>query len=84
MGWLQGLVYTVHSLQADPCHVMLVHGEAAKMDFLRQKVMQDFGVHCYMPANGEMITIATKPVIPVDVSRTLLKRTREQIHGGCG
>ena len=51
------------------------------MDFLRQKVMQEFGVHCYMPANGEMVTIATKPVISVDVSRSLLKRTREQIHG---
>ena len=71
---------TLHS-QAAPSHVMLVHGEAAKMDFLRQKVMQEFGVHCYMPANGEMVTIATKPVIAVDASRTLLKRAREQLHG---
>lgn len=54
------------------------------MDFLRQKVMQEFGVHCYMPANGEMVTIATKPVIAVDVSRTLLKRAREQLHGQPG
>jgi integrator complex subunit 11 len=67
--------------QADPRHVMLVHGEAAKMEFLQQKVMQEFGVHCYMPANGEMVSIATKPVISVDVSRSLLKRTQEQIHG---
>ena len=67
-------------LQADPANVMLVHGEAAKMDFLRQKIMQEFGVHCYMPANGEMVSIATKPMISVDVSRSLLKRTQEQIH----
>lgn len=60
---------------------MLVHGEAAKMEFLRQKVMQEFGVHCYMPANGEMVAIATKPVIAVDVSRSLLKRAQEQLHG---
>ncbi|CAI8050141.1 Integrator complex subunit 11 [Geodia barretti] len=66
--------------QADPANVMLVHGEAAKMDFLRQKIMQEFGVHCYMPANGEMVSIATKPMISVDVSRSLLKRTQEQIH----
>ena len=67
-------------MQADPQNVMLVHGEAAKMDFLRQKIMQEFGVHCYMPANGEMVSIATKPLISVDVSRGLLKRTQEQIH----
>ena len=66
--------------QADPRHVMLVHGEAAKMDFLRQKVMQEFGVHCYMPVNGEMVSIATKPMISVDMSRSLLKRAQEQIH----
>jgi integrator complex subunit 11 len=66
--------------QADPANVMLVHGEAAKMDFLRQKIMQEFGVHCFMPANGEMVSIATKPMISVDVSRSLLKRTQEQIH----
>ena len=53
------------------------------MDFLRQKIMQEFGVHCYMPANGEMVSIATKPVISMDVSRTLLKRTQGQFHGEC-
>ena len=59
---------------------MLVHGEAAKMDFLSQKIMKEFGVHCYMPANGEMVSIATKPMISVDISRSLLKRTQQQIH----
>ena len=68
-------------LQAGPKSAMLVHGEAAKMDFLRQKVMQEFGIHCYMPANGEMVTIATNPVVPMDMSRLLLKRALEQYHG---
>ena len=68
-------------MQADPRHLMLVHGEAAKMQFLRQKVVQEFGIHCHMPANGEMVTIATSPVIPVDMSRVLLKRALEQRHG---
>ena len=60
---------------------MLVHGEAAKMDFLKQKIMQEFSVSCYMPANGETIAIATTPSIPLDMSRQLFKRTLEQCYG---
>lgn len=67
--------------QSEPRNVMLVHGEAAKMDFLKQKIMQEFGVSCYMPANGETVAIATTPSIPVDVSRQLFKRTLEQCYG---
>ena len=59
---------------------MLVHGEAAKMEFLRQKVMQEFGVNCFMPPNGETVTIKTTPTIPVDMSRMLFKRTFEQSY----
>lgn len=29
--------------QAEPANVMLVHGEDKKMDFLKQKVHQEFG-----------------------------------------
>ena len=70
-----------HSFQADPKNVMLVHGEAAKMEFLKQKVMQEFGINCFMPANGEMVTIQTPPIIPADISRLLLKRTLQQCYG---
>ena len=62
---------------------MLVHGEAAKMEFLRQKVMQEFGVNCFMPPNGETVTIKTTPTIPVDMSRLLFKRTLEQSYCKC-
>ena len=60
---------------------MLVHGEAAKMEFLKQKIMQEFGVSCHMPANGESVTITITPSIPVDMSRLLFKRTLEQTYG---
>lgn len=58
----------------EPKNVMLVHGEAAKMDFLKSKIQQEFGIECYKPANGETVTIETKHNIPVDISLKLLKR----------
>ena len=30
-------------VQCEPRNVMLVHGEAAKMEFLKQKIHQEFG-----------------------------------------
>uniref|UniRef100_A0A8C3UC79 Integrator complex subunit 11 n=1 Tax=Catharus ustulatus TaxID=91951 RepID=A0A8C3UC79_CATUS len=60
--------------QAEPRNVLLVHGEAKKMEFLRQKIEQEFHVSCFMPANGETTTILTNPCIPVDISLGLLKR----------
>ncbi|KAJ7306404.1 hypothetical protein JRQ81_009751 [Phrynocephalus forsythii] len=60
--------------QAEPRNVLLVHGEAKKMEFLKQKIEQEFHVNCHMPANGETVTIFTNPNIPVDISLGLLKR----------
>lgn len=60
--------------QAEPRAVLLVHGEAKKMEFLKQKIEQEFHVSCYMPANGETTAILTNPCIPVDISLGLLKR----------
>lgn len=108
--------------QAEPESVLLVHGEAKKMEFLKQKIEQEFrrhlrgalggagrgagwagpahllrlsllpgpGVTCYMPANGETVTLPTSPCIPVGISLGLLKRemvqgTREAgTRGGAG
>lgn len=66
--------------QAAPKNVMLVHGEASKMEFLQQKVMKEFGVNCFMPANGETVVVQTPPTIPVDMSRVLFKRTLESCY----
>jgi integrator complex subunit 11 len=59
---------------AQPAHVMLVHGEAHKMEFLQQRIETEFGVPCYFPANGNTVTIAKAPAVPVFISPALLKR----------
>lgn len=58
----------------EPKNVMLVHGEAEKMDFLKTKIQHQFGIDCFKPANGETAIIHTQHNIPVDVSLPLLKR----------
>uniref|UniRef100_A0A8C4Z5F0 Integrator complex subunit 11 n=1 Tax=Gadus morhua TaxID=8049 RepID=A0A8C4Z5F0_GADMO len=57
---------------AEPRNMLLVHGEAVKMEFLKGKIEQEF--NCYMPANGETTTVTTNPNVPVDISLNLLKR----------
>lgn len=52
---------------------MLVHGEAEKMEFLKNKIKQEFNIDCYNPANGETCVINTPVKIPIDVSLPLLK-----------
>lgn len=60
--------------QAEPKHVLLVHGESKKMEFLKLKIEKEFDILCYMPCNGETITIDTEPNVPVDISLSLLKK----------
>ncbi|KAF6038790.1 CPSF3L [Bugula neritina] len=67
--------------QSAPKNVMLVHGEEGKMVFLKKKIRNEFGIECYMPANGETVTIETTCKIPVDISLKLLKRSFTD-HGG--
>ena len=57
----------------EPKNVMLVHGEAAKMEFLKEKIKKEFDLECYMPANGETCVVNTSMMIPLDVSLKLLK-----------
>lgn len=57
----------------EPKNVLLVHGEAEKMEFLKGKIKEEFNIECYMPANGETCTITTPVKIPVDASLSLLK-----------
>jgi len=57
----------------EPKNVLLVHGEADKMEFLADKIRQEFNMKCYMPANGETCVIETPHRIPIDVSLPLLK-----------
>lgn len=70
--WISGIIQLIR--QAAPKHVMLVHGEEGKMQFLKSKINSEFGVECYMPANGETVTIQTECKIPLDASLKLIKR----------
>ncbi|KAK2163765.1 hypothetical protein LSH36_74g02075 [Paralvinella palmiformis] len=58
----------------EPKNVMLVHGEAVKMEFLKKKIQQEFGLDCTNPANGETVSIPSTVSIPIDMSLNLLKR----------
>lgn len=60
----------------EPANVMLVHGEAAKMEFLQTKINKELNLPCYKPANGEQVVIQTCPLMPAEVSTKLLKRQR--------
>jgi integrator complex subunit 11 len=57
----------------EPRNVLLVHGEAAKMEFLKDKIREEFKIDCFFPANGETCSITTPLKIPVDCSLQLLK-----------
>jgi integrator complex subunit 11 len=57
----------------EPKNVLLVHGEAAKMEFLSEKIQEEFKIDCFCPANGETCIINTPVKIPVDTSLALLK-----------
>ncbi|XP_063292382.1 integrator complex subunit 11 [Pelobates fuscus] len=69
--------------QAEPQNVLLVHGEAKKMEFLKQKIEQEFRITCFMPCNGETSTISTNPNIPVDISLNLLKESAQSFGPDC-
>jgi integrator complex subunit 11 len=67
--------------QCQPDNVMLVHGEKQKMEFLQQRIVREFGIPCYAPANGEILTISPSTsvnkfsnAIPIDISRHLLNK----------
>lgn len=62
----------------EPRNVMLVHGEAAKMEFLKEKIKQEFHIDCFNPANGETCLISTPVKIPIDVTLGLLKQEMQR------
>ncbi|KYQ94230.1 integrator complex subunit 11 [Tieghemostelium lacteum] len=59
---------------SSPKNVLLVHGEREKMGFLSQKIIKDFSIPCYYPANGTTVNFNTQKPIPIDISTKLLKR----------
>lgn len=63
--------------QCEPKNVVLVHGEKSKMGFLKEKIIQEFGIPCFDPPNGMTISIPTSQQVPVEISPLFLKRHLE-------
>ncbi|KAL0483727.1 hypothetical protein AKO1_014007 [Acrasis kona] len=63
----------------EPKNVMLVHGEKGKMEFFKKKIEKDYKIKCYDPPNGCTVEIQVDPVVNVNVSKNLLKRSFQQI-----
>ncbi|KJE94421.1 integrator complex subunit 11 [Capsaspora owczarzaki ATCC 30864] len=61
----KGIVQLIR--HAEPRNVMLVHGEKAKMAFLKAKIISEIGIPCFDPANGATVTIETAHPISVSV-----------------
>ncbi|XP_047738906.1 integrator complex subunit 11 [Hyalella azteca] len=80
----KGIMQLIRHCQ--PSNVLLVHGENAKMDFLKQKIMQEFNINCYKPGNGETAVIGVENRLRVEVSLPLLQQCLAQHalsqHGG--
>uniref|UniRef100_F1KVT5 Integrator complex subunit 11 n=1 Tax=Ascaris suum TaxID=6253 RepID=F1KVT5_ASCSU len=61
--------------QCEPKNVMFVHGENAKMEFLKEKVEKEFGLRVYKPANGESICVDTELNATLTVPSQLIDKS---------
>lgn len=68
----------------EPKNVMLVHGEAGKMEFLKEKIRSEFNLPCFNPANGETCHIPVIHNIPAEISVGLLKKEAAEYYGKGG
>lgn len=41
---------------------------------LRENIVKDLGIGCFMPANGETVTIQKRPMVELDISSVLVHR----------
>ena len=59
--------------QVAPKHVMLVHGEKEKMEYLSAEIVNEFAVPCYFPPNGVSISVPTTSWVPAELSFDFLR-----------
>ncbi|OAD70617.1 hypothetical protein PHYBLDRAFT_1170, partial [Phycomyces blakesleeanus NRRL 1555(-)] len=57
----------------EPRNVVLVHGERQAMEFLKSKIVNEFGIECYNPPNGVTISIPTSHTMSAKISSAYLK-----------
>lgn len=72
----KGIMQLIRNCQ--PRHVVLVHGEAQKMRFLKAKIGQELALPCDFPMNGETIRIACDARLPALIWRPFLKKVGKQ------
>lgn len=58
-------------------NVMLVHGEAYKMELLKMRIESELGVPTVFPPNGVTVTIQTNPSVPVLINHDLIVKSHE-------
>lgn len=68
---VKGIMQLVGQVELES--VLLVYGEVKKMEFLKQKIEQEFWVNCYMLVNGEMVMLFISFSIFVGILLGLLK-----------
>ncbi|KRY78331.1 Integrator complex subunit 11 [Trichinella pseudospiralis] len=67
----KGIVQLIRN--CDPRHVLFVHGEESKMEFLKQKVERMLSIPVLKPRNGQNVAVNTIPSIVIETSQELLK-----------
>ncbi|KAL3997799.1 Integrator complex subunit 11 [Acanthocheilonema viteae] len=68
----KGIMQLIRDCQ--PRNVMFVHGEDAKMEFLKEKVEKEFNLKVFKPANGETVTIETPLNICLNIPVQIIDR----------
>lgn len=69
----KGIMQLIRDCQ--PRHVMFVHGEDAKMEFLKEKVEKEFDLKVFKPANGETIVVETLLKVHLEVPIHLINQS---------
>lgn len=56
----------------EPRHVVLVHGEAAKMAVLKGRIGREMGLPCWDPPNGQVVEMESGWEVPVTIKNAIL------------
>lgn len=59
----------------EPGAVVLVHGEAAKQEVLKERIINSFGIPCYNPANGTLLEFSAPHALSVALSPDMIAAT---------
>ncbi|VDK73433.1 unnamed protein product [Litomosoides sigmodontis] len=69
----KGIMQLIRDCQ--PRNIMFVHGEDAKMEFLKEKVEKEFNLKVFKPANGETVIIETPLNVCLNIPVQIIDRS---------